>query len=263
MNVTFANFGDEIASSRLRASIPQKELSKMGIGIGKDVLIYGKHFLDIKATRGFGKVIYDICDDHFKTPDLSDYYRKHAENADLLTCNSYYMQKRIREETGRFAYLVSEPYEGIERKPAIAAELFWYGHKSNLVDLERIVEKLDYPIHVLTNMPGFVPWTPDNMEALMSMPSIVIIPTGKSLAKSENRMVEAIRGGHYVCAEYLPSYEPFSPFFKLGDIPSHIEHALHNPEAAIKKIEHAQAYIADRYSPRTIAKRWLEVIHGN
>ena len=39
MKVTFANFGAEVASSRLRAIIPQRELGKLGIEPGKDVLV--------------------------------------------------------------------------------------------------------------------------------------------------------------------------------------------------------------------------------
>ena len=45
MKVTFVEYGDSLASSRLRAKIPQKELAKLGIGKGNDVLIYGKHFI--------------------------------------------------------------------------------------------------------------------------------------------------------------------------------------------------------------------------
>jgi hypothetical protein len=261
MNVTFADFGDELASSRLRARIPQRELAKVGIEKGNDVLVYGKHFLTLDQVRQYKAWVFDICDDHFNNPELSAYYRTHAAYAPTLTCNSEFMQKRINEETGRYATIVKEPYEGEELEPDIAPELFWFGHGSNLNDLYRVLEVIEYPTHVLTNADGFVPWTPETMDALMRMPSIVIIPTGKSMAKSENRMVEAIRGGHYVCAEYLPSYEPFSPYFKLGDIPKHIEEALSNPKRSLEKIRSAQDFIRNVYSPQAIANQWLEVLH--
>ena len=262
MKVTFADFGSKLASSRLRAQIPQQELEKLGISKGKDVLVYGKHYMNFAETDGFQYRIFDVCDDHFNHPELGDYYREHVKRADRVTCNSQVMQDRIKDETGVNAFVVREPYESYERPPAIASELLWVGHASNLPDVSRLFKDLRYPLHILTNAPGFVPWTLDNMDALMSMPSIVIIPTGKSMAKSENRMVEAIRCGHYVCAEYLPSYEPFSQFFPLVDIPTHIEHALHHPEQSINRIQQAQAYIQDRYSPETIGREWLEVING-
>jgi len=257
MKVTFVEYGDSLASSRLRAKIPQKELEKLGIGRGNDVLIYGKHFVKLEDIRGFSKIVFDVCDDHL-SGTLRDYYLRHCENADYLTCNSEYMKQRLLEETGKVASVIPEPYEGEELKPSISPVLFWFGHQSNLKDLARL--ELDYPVHVLTNAPGFTQWTPENMKSLMGLSSIVIIPTGKSMAKSENRMVEAIRGGHYVCAEPLPSYEPFSQFFELGDIPRHVEQALASPEESVKRILAAQDYIRDRYSPASIGKQWMEVL---
>jgi hypothetical protein len=115
----------------------------------------------------------------------------------------------------------------------------------------------------MTNHDDHTQWTPENFKKAISVPCVVIIPTGKSYAKSENRMVESIRNGRYVCAEYLPSYEKFSEFFALGDIPSHVEAALSNPKQAIDKIRAAQDFIRDRYSPSAIANQWLGAINGN
>lgn len=260
MTVTFASFGPHLASSRLRAKIPQSELAKMGIKQGRDVLVYGKHFLTKKDVSGFKRLIFDQCDDHFNHPELGAYYREHCEMADLITCNSEVMRKRIKEETGRDAYVIPEPYESDEGKADIGELLLWFGHASNMVDLDRIVPKLKRPLLVLSNYPGKPEWTPESFNRAMSKHCIVVIPTGKSMAKSENRMVESIRKGRYVCAEYLPAYEPFGKFFPLGDIPEHIESALANPQDSIQRIKDAQDYIRDRYSPQAIAKQWLEVL---
>lgn len=262
MRVTFASFGEHIASSRLRALIPQRELAKTGIERGNDVLIYGKHILPEEWLRGFGKRIFDICDDHFHTPGLRDYYLAHAESADAITCNSEVMRQRIKEETGRDAIVVREPYESPERLPSIGPKLLWFGHASNLPDLNRILPLLKYPLLALSNHPDCVEWTPQAFSTAITEPCIVIIPTGKSLAKSENRFVEAVRRGRFVCAEHLPAYEQFDKFMPLGDIPARIETALEYPEAAKQSILAAQDYIRDRYSPETIAKEWLGVING-
>jgi hypothetical protein len=114
----------------------------------------------------------------------------------------------------------------------------------------------------MSNCDGMVHWSQQNFLEAMSQACIVIIPTGKSMAKSENRMVEAIRCGKYVCAEYLPAYEPFTKFFPSGSIPEQIESALANPLAAIARIKDAQEFIRERYSPATIAGKWLEVIRN-
>jgi hypothetical protein len=262
MKVTFASFGEQLASSRLRATIPQQELLKMGIEKGKDVLIYGKHFLSVEEVSVCNRLIFDVCDDHFNHPELGKYYRDHIAIADAVTCNSEVMQQRIKEVSGRNAIIVKEPYEHEEMCPNIGPSLFWYGHKSNLHTLAGLISELEYPVVVMSNHDDCIQWTPQAFEEEIKKPCIVIIPTGEKKAKSENRMVEAIRCGRYVCAEHLPSYKPFGEFFPLGDIPEHIERALANPQESIERIKEAQAYIRERYSPRTIAGQWMEVING-
>jgi hypothetical protein len=257
--VTFIHFGDDIASSRLRAIIPQKELKKLGVSKGNDVVVYGKHFLSFDQIRGYGEYVYDICDNHFDTPELSHYYHSHAEKADFLTCNSEVMQKIIKEKTGRDSVIIPEPYESDERRPSIGNLLYWYGHKSNLCDLERLKPSLKGELIALSNPK----WTRELHNKIMKNPLIVVIPTGKSMAKSENRMVEAIRQGKYVCAEHLPAYDKFSKFYPLGDIPKNIERALSDPEKSLQKIRDAQVYVKNNYSPAIIGTKWMEVIYGN
>lgn len=257
-SVTFAFYGNHIASSRLRALIPQIELKKLGVKQGRDILVYGKHALSFEQIRGFKKYVFDICDNHFKTPELEKYYREHAARADLITCNSEVMKQIIKEETGREAEVVLEPYESEEREPSIGDRLYWFGHQSNLQDLERILSSIDKEkLFILTGDQ----WSMDRHNKMMKLPLIVVIPTGKSMAKSENRMVEAIRQGKYVCAEYLPAYEPFSEFFQLGHIQENIEQALSNPQKSIERIKAAQDYVREKYSPETIAKQWLGVLN--
>lgn len=260
MKVTFADFGPSLASARLRARIPQEQLEKLGVGRGKDVLIYSKDWLNWVDISQFKKRIYDICDDHFRNPYKRSYYLEHAQLADVVTCNSEVMKQIIKDETGRDAVIVPEPYESEEKEPKIGPYLLWYGHKSNLPDLYRIQGDLKHPLTILSNSENHEQWSIESFNKAIEQPCIVIIPTGKSLAKSENRMVEAIRNGRYVCAEYLPSYEPFGQFFPLGDIAENIEKALANPDS-LDRIKAAQDYIRDKYSPETIGRKWLEVIN--
>lgn len=262
MKVTFAHFGETVASSRLRAIIPQETLGDMGIKKGKDVLVYGKHFVTDEQLTHFKRKIYDVCDDHFENPELKDYYLKHCALADAVTCNSEAMRNRIKQVTGRDAFIVLEPYESPRVWPSIGEKLLWYGHKSNFKDLERISPRLKHPLLALSNHPDSAEWSLEIQREALLTDCIVIIPTGKSICKSENRMVEAIRNGKYVCAEHLPAYEKFSQFFDLGDIPEHIDRALSNPKDSLERVEAAQEFISDRYSPETIAKQWIEVFHA-
>ncbi len=261
MEVTFAYFGEDVASARLRARIPQQELRKHGIKRGKDVLVYSKDWLKWEEIKGFKKRIFDVCDNHYKTDEKRSYYIEHTKLADVVTCNSEVMKQIIKEETGRDAIVIPEPYESAERLPEIGPGLLWFGHRSNLPDLDRIANRLKNPLLIMSNSPLHVEWSLDTFNKAIAHPCIVIIPTGKSMAKSENRMVESIRNGRYVCAEYLPSYEPFSEFFPIGDIPENVDKALANPQESLDRIKAAQDYIRDRYSPETIGQKWLEVIH--
>lgn len=262
MNVTFAHYGENVASSRLRAIIPQEALKRIGIKKGRDVLVYGKHFVTDEQLRPFKHRIYDVCDDHFDTPELKDYYLKHCILADAVSCNSESMKVKIKQVTGRDAFVVGEPYESKRLPPSIGAKLLWYGHSSNFADLERVSPSLKYPLLALSNHPDCAPWSMEAQRQALKGDCIVIIPTGKSRYKSENRMVEAIRNGKYVCAEHLPAYEKFRQFFDLGDISEHIEKALSNPKDSLERIRAAQEFIEVRYSPNTIARQWLEVIHA-
>jgi len=259
MKVTFAYFGPELASARLRAKIPQEELAKLGIKRGNDVLIYGKHVIQEHQLKPYSRRIFDITDDHFNN-ELGSYYRRHAKIADKVTCSSEVLKSIIKAKTGRSAVVIPEPYESHEMDAGIAPRLFWYGHKSNLKDIERLAPELLHPLLIMSNKEGYPEWSPTAFLKAMAMEPIVVIPTGKSQAKSENRMVEAIRCGRYVCAENLPAYTPFTQFFGLGNIPEQIESALANPLDAMSKIKDAQGFIRERYSPATIAGKWLEVI---
>lgn len=263
MKITFAVLDEQIASSRLRAKIPQQELAKLGIKQGRDVLIYGKSVVTSEQLKHFLFKVYDVCDDHYDHPELREYYRKHTAEADLVTCNSEVMRERIKAVSGRDAIVIKEPYESEEQTPSIGPYLLWYGHASNLVDLDALYPSLKHPVLALSNHPDCAEWTPESFKLAIGSECLVIIPTGKSLAKSENRLVEAVRNGKYVCAEHLPSYEPFNEFFPLGDIPSRIDWALGNPTEALAQVGKAQSYIKQHYSPEKIGRDWLKALYGN
>ena len=101
--VTFAEHSPLLASTRLRATIPQRELAALGVERGRDVLVIGKHGFDWdKATAGYRKVVYDVCDDHFGD-ELSEFYQDACTRADAITCNSLEMRRIVRERTATTA----------------------------------------------------------------------------------------------------------------------------------------------------------------
>lgn len=259
MNVTFRSFGDHIASSRLRALVPQRELAKIGVPQGSDWLVIGKHWWTWQETRGFGRVCFDVCDDHFDSPQLGSHYRESCQRADLVTCNSAEMARVITAKTGRQAVVIPDPFEQPETPARIGPQLLWFGHRSNLVDLEPWKQSLA-PLEIVTNIsgPGYTLWTPHAMDAAFERSGLVVIPTGKSLAKSGNRAIEAIRRGLYVVAGYLPAYADLGMW--CGDIAEGVDWALSNQPEALRRVTAAQAYVRQAYSPQRIAQLWLQAL---
>ena len=250
--VTFASFGEHIASSRLRALIPQQQLSALGITKGRDVLVYGKHIVTNDQIKLFKNRVYDVCDDHF-TDQFAHYYLEHTEKADLVTCNSETMKEVIRQHTGRIATVIPDPYESDEKPAGMGNGLLWFGHQSNLVDLEPY---LDLKPEIITGEG----WSRDKQLAALDKCAAVLIPTGKSMAKSANRLIESVRNGRFVIAGYLPAHEEFKDWMWIGDIREGVEWLKEYPKQAIRDVTECQRYIRDKYSPEAIGRRWFEAL---
>jgi hypothetical protein len=252
MQVTFAFLSPEIASSRLRAEIPQRELAKLGIQRGPDILVYGKHVVPMRIASKFGKRVYDICDDHFHT-DLEDYYREHAEAADLVTVNSDEMARIVLMETGRKAVVIPDPYESEEQPAGYGNGVLWYGHQSNLKTIDPYRDCID----VILTYPD---WTRERQLQVISECAIVVIPTDERKGKSANRLIEAVRNGRFVVAGDLPAHDEFKEFMWIGDIREGLEWAKNNREECVERVEACQAYIRGKFSPERIGQLWLEAL---
>lgn len=261
MTVTFKNNGATLASSRYRALIPQQQLYLQGIRAGKDWLVIGKHGWDwAKETEGFKRVCFDVCDDHFSGP-LGPHYASSVVRADLVTCNSQEMARVILEKTGRQAIVIPDPYEQPERPPRVHDRVLWFGHQSNLGDLVPWLDHFDN-IEIVTgaHIPGATPWSPQNMDAAFDRAGIVIIPTGKSMAKSANRAIESIRRGLFVVAGFLPAYGDLGIY--VGDIRDGVDWALSHQSEVMGRIKRSQDYIRGEYSPERIGQLWKQALFG-
>lgn len=249
MKVTFAVLGDRIASSRMRAVIPQIELAKLGVTKGSDILVYGKHWVRMELVKRCRLAVYDICDNHFATEN-SDYYLEHAAKADLVTCNSETMRTIIKQYTGRLATVIPDPYESAEQPPGAGNGILWFGHQSNLADLEPY---LDLKPAILTGDD----WSREQQDFMLKECAVVIIPTGKSMAKSANRLIDAVRNGRFVVAGELPAHDEFKQFMFIGDIREGVEWFNANKQEAVERVKECQHYIRKLYSPETVGRLWF------
>lgn len=259
MKVTFKHFGAHLASSRYRSIIPAQQLKCAGVGEGTDWLVIGKHGWDwAKQTEGFSKICFDVCDDHFDGAH-GKHYREGCERANLVTCNSAEMARVIYAKTGKEAVVIPDPFEQFEGEARINDKLLWFGHQSNLADLVPWLDKLPN-LRVVTGLkaPGVIEWSPEAMNTAFDQCGLVVIPTGKSMAKSGNRAVESIRRGLFVVAGYLPAYADLGIY--IGDIADGVDWALSHPDLVLRRIKAAQAYVFEEYAPHRIGKMWLKAL---
>jgi len=260
LKATFRHFGANIASSRYRAIMPAQWLKAHGVDEGRDWLVIGKHGWDWgKETDGFARVCFDVCDDHFDG-QFSEHYKTGCRLADVVTCNSAEMRRVILEKTGCVAVVIPDPFEQREEPPRIHEHLLWFGHASNLRDLAPWLERVG-PLEIVTNIDrvsGVTPWSPETMDRAFARAGLVIIPTGKSMAKSGNRAVESLRRGLFVVAGYLPAYSDLGIF--IGDIGDGVDWALSHRDEVLRRVRESQRYIATEYGMDKIGKLWLKTL---
>jgi hypothetical protein len=201
-----------------------------------------------------------VCDDHFQGK-WAEHYKHGCEAADLVTCNSAEMARVIAAQTGRAAVVIGDPYEQPEGEPRVSDHLLWFGHKSNLPDLLPWLERLG-DIEIVTNIesPRVTTWTPGAMNDAFERAGLVVIPTGKSLAKSGNRAIESLRRGLFVVCGYMPAYADLGLY--IGDIADGVDWALTHRHTVLRRIKDAQDYIHDEYGIERIGAMWKRTLSG-
>jgi len=241
-----------MASYRYRCLIPAREIGAKINDYSADILIFSKPVpTDVamaKLAKSKGKtVIVDICDDHLET----DHYRSMVDLADLLTCPTKEMAKRLK-----WADVIPDPYEFEQCHPHMRGNnLLWFGHPVNL----KTIRGKDYghPLRIVSMGAGVVQWSPEIMRDEFRRADIFVLPATASY-KSPNRAVEAIRQGLFVVAEPHPSLHAF-PVYQ-GDIKEGIEWALKHPDLANRMTAEAQGFIYERYSPKTVGNAWRKLL---
>ena len=250
---SFIHWGDKNAASwRYRANIPAGDWASHN-DLTADTLIFAKpqanELMDMARAKARGAwVVVDFCDDHFDWL----HYQEALRLADAVTCSTTEMAKRIKD-LGRNAIVIADPYEYPEMPPHCnGVNLLWYGHHVNRDSLQRILPDLEgYPLRVVSNFDGAIPWSKETMLEEFARADIVVIPATVPY-KSANRAIEAIRQGCYVVAEPHPALEGF-PIY-IGNIKEGIEWTKQqNMNELISK---AQRFVTEEFSPQTLIDKW-------
>jgi hypothetical protein len=263
-------YGPTFASYRYRAEIPAEILRSMGrtanLNDGEaEILVLSKPcdedlVLAQQAKAEGSKIVVDICDDHFDSkPDL---YNGVCEIADQIVCASEIMQHRIKGYTGKGAAVIPDPYEIAESPPhAEGNDLLWFGHQRNLKELESVWQILqDRKLRVVSGpkaIPNVIPWTPENIRAVLSQTNTVLLPVIKGREhRSANRLINALRSGCFAVCMGHPAFEIFRKFVWVGHFATGMRWLDANQHILNELVAEAQDYIRDRYSPETIGKTW-------
>jgi hypothetical protein len=250
---SFIHWGDKNAASwRYRAKIPAGDWASHN-DLTADTLIFAKpqanELMDMARTKARGAwVVVDFCDDHFDWL----HYQEALRLADAVTCSTTEMARRIKD-LGRDAIVISDPYEYPEMPPHFKeVNLLWYGHHVNRDSLQRILPDLEgYPLRVVSNFDGAIPWSKETMLEEFARADIVVIPATAPY-KSANRAIEAIRQGCYVVAEPHPALEGF-PIY-IGNIKEGIEWT--KQQSMNELISKAQRFVRAEFSPQTLIDKW-------
>jgi uncharacterized Rossmann fold enzyme len=250
---SFIHWGNKNAASwRYRAKIPAGDWATLN-DLTADTLIFAKpqasELMDMARAKARGAwVVVDFCDDHFDWM----HYQEALRLADAVTCSTTEMAKRIKE-LGRDATVIADPYEFPEMPPHYAGtNLLWFGHHVNRDSLQRILPDLKgYPLRVVSNFDGAIPWSKETMLEEFARADIVVIPTTASY-KSANRAIEAIRQGCFVVAEPHPALEGF-PIY-IGNIKEGIEWT--KQQNMNKLILEAQNFVRERFTPQILIDKW-------
>ena len=250
---SFIHWGDKNAASwRYRAKIPAGDWATLN-DLTADTLIFAKpqanELMDMARAKARGAwVVVDFCDDHFDWL----HYQEALRLADAVTCSTTEMAKRIKE-LGRDATVIADPYEFPEMPPHYdGINLLWFGHHVNRDSLQRILPDLKgYPLRVVSNFEGAIPWSKETMLEEFARADIVVIPTTASY-KSANRAIEAIRQGCFVVAEPHPALEGF-PIY-IGNIKEGIEWT--KQQNINELISKAQRFVREEFSPQILIDKW-------
>jgi len=260
-SISFIHSGDARAASfRYRTMMPAKWLGASINDLTADTLVFTKpqanELMDIARAKARGAwVVVDFCDDHFDWVHYADALRL----ADAVTCPTKAMAARIKE-LGKDAVVVPDGYEAAEFAPHCnGTNLLWFGHAVNKHSLERIMPDLEgYPLRVVSNFGGAIPWSPEVMDVEFARADIVVLPATDP-KKSSNRTLEAIRRGCFVVAEPHPAINNI-PGIWLGNIKEGIEWARQNLQEARERTGTAQRFVATKYSRPTLGNAWRTAI---
>ena len=267
-----------MASYRYRAEMPSQEVAKINgfktaLNDGEaDIVVFAKPYAgDVemakKAKSEGAKIIVDLCDDNFGTPER-ELYLEMAELADAITTATPVMRARLYDYVKKDSVVIADPYEFEEVEPhADGDDYLWFGHMRNFPELVSVMKIMGKrKLRVVTGpqaAQGAIPWSPYTMRQVFKASNRVILPTMEGHEyKSPNRLINSIRQGCFPICMTHPSYLEFKHVVWVGAFNTGLQWAELFHEDLNELVKEAQDYIRDRYSPEAIGKQWASFLES-
>lgn len=297
------------ASRRFRALIPLRgmrptdgQLDDLNKATRNDIVVLakdssiqdGQFLLDNNI-----KFVFDICDDKWsnRKKKLNDTYNFLCEKANLVVTSTPTLANIIFRNTGKKAYVITDPYERERKEPNLETithntivKFAYYGAGKNFeyikwaevvknlksvhekIEIHFVIGKMESHINKIMHLieqKVLIPyqWSYELQDTIVDQCHFVILPIVKRneniLAKSPNRLIDGIQRGKLVFTNSgVDSYEPFRNFTYFGDELNYqnpFKYAINNREEVLKRIKDGQDYIDKHHTPDIIGKQWIEI----
>ena len=282
MEINYVTLGkSSLPSVRHRMVIPGKYCGGAFISpvpCDADIHVFSKPFTQdeqaIKSMLALARTVpfvYDCWDNLFCRKGMDSIFVNEMIRLSVkVVTASEWLVKEIYDRTGRNAVLIQDPLEYPKReiKSLDVIKPFWFGTATNLnmlrtlnlpFKLKIISDITEYTHKILDKLKfeyEFEEWTPEGFRRALKEHNLLIIPGDNQperLAKSANRVAEAINAGISVVAWPFPAYKQFDKYIILTE---NIEQAVLNPK---QLTEEGQEYVTDTFDEDVIGQQWKEL----
>lgn len=243
------------------------------------------------------KTVYDLCENKF---DEKEEYGPNCELVDIVSVNSEQMGISTKLNTGRDSILMPDPFERpiLEPRfnPGRELQFLWFGSQSSLgflpiVEMWKRLESEvgNYRFHMIMSKPDRVwnkmikrqekkeidginfnkltlhEWSWELQGELIKNCDMILMPVVvdnyRTETKSANRVIDSLVSGRWVITSPLASYLEFAPYtWQEQDYIAGIHYAVANPQETLEKIKLGQKHAVDNFSPKYLAKHFIESI---
>jgi glycosyltransferase involved in cell wall biosynthesis len=251
--------------------------------------------LEEQHARGI-KTWFDLTDDRFQG-EASEHLRRMVQLAENVVTVSSTLRQIIVQHTGKASEIVGDPYEGPRGSPrwspaGARLKALWFGYGWNIPGLMQALPALSeagkqFPmdLRIVTagvegierycekfnrNSAGalslhYASWSSAETWRSLEAADVVLIPAlldeQWTLAKSPNRIIEALWSGRFVVTHPIPSYLEFKEWAWIGaNLAEGIAWVMHNQKSIAGRIAAAQDHIAAVYSPDNVAAQWERIL---